>query len=206
MTATAAHWDHVYTHKDVTRVSWYQSTPRTSLQLVAAHAHPSASVVDVGAGASTLVDHLLAVGHTDLALVDISAVALDATCRRLGPRGMGVTTHACDLLDWRPERRFDVWHDRAVFHFFTQPAAISAYRHRLARTLAPGGLAIISAFHTSGPARCSSLPTAQYTADTLHAAVGGPDAFELLEGRVEAHPHPRGGTQAFQVVALRKRS
>jgi len=205
MSATAAHWDRVYTQKDVTKVSWYQPTPHSSLRLVRQFAAPGASVVDVGAGASLLVDHLLDAGHTDLTLVDISAVALDITRQRLGPRAQGVDTQATDLLAWSPGRTFDVWHDRAVFHFLTSADAIAAYRERLHNSLVPGGLAIVAAFHTTGPDRCSSLPTAQYTADRLHAALGGSDAFERLEDTIEAHPHPRGGTQAFQVVALRKR-
>lgn len=204
MHASAAHWNHVYDTKDVTQVSWYQAIPAPSLRLISAHSPPSASVVDVGAGASVLVDHLLDRGHRDLTLVDISSSALAITLARLGSRVPLPTTLATDLLAWVPGRTFDVWHDRAVFHFLDEPDAIARYRNILCASVPSGGLAVVAAFHLTGPARCSDLPTARYDAESLHGALGGPATWHRLEAFVDAHPHPRGGTQAFQYLALRK--
>jgi len=206
MPTPATHWDHVYATKDPTQVSWYQPVPETSLRLIRTHGHPKGAVIDIGAGASFLVENLLHIGHTDITLLDVSAVALKLTLDRLGPRAPLVHTVAADVASWSPTRKWDIWHDRAVFHFLTETSAIAHYRDILADSLPPGGIAVVAAFHLTGPDRCSNLPTARYDATTLHRALGGPGTFELLEAFVEQHPHPRGHTQAFQVVALRKRS
>jgi len=205
MTTPAAHWDHVYTTKDTTQVSWYQPVPETSLRLISTHAPPHASTIDVGAGASFLVEYLLEMGHTDITLLDVSAVALQLTRARLGPGSATVHTLATDLLAWSPDRTWQVWHDRAVFHFLTDPTDIARYRDNLLTGLAKGGLVVLAAFHTSGPERCSGLPTARYDAVRLHNALGGADKLDLVESFIEAHPHPNGTTQSFQVVALRRR-
>ena len=124
---------------------------------------------------------------------------------RLGPAADTVRFIAEDLRAWQPDRRFDAWHDRAVFHFLTDPDERAAYTAKLAAHLRPGGCAVISAFHLDGPAKCSDLPTARYDVEGLHAALGGDQLFELVEAHRELHPHPRGGTQDFQAVLLRRR-
>lgn len=198
----AQHWNHVYATKDPTQVSWFEPVPARSLALIERVASPGSAIVDVGAGASLLADHLLARGFSDLTLLDISDVALALVRGRLG---QGVVTHATDVLAWQPERRFDVWHDRAVFHFLTDPADRAAYREVLLAGLREGGHAIVQAFHLTGPSRCSDLPTAQHDLESLFDALGGPEHFEQVESWVHQHPHPRGGTQAFQGVLVRRR-
>jgi hypothetical protein len=205
MQTIADHWNHVYETKDPTKVSWYQPVPATSLRLFATHARSDDPVIDVGAGASLLVDHLIERGHRDITLLDVSAVALEMVKRRLGEAGEPVQTVVTDILEWTPPRRFGVWHDRAVFHFLTDPAQIATYRALIQAGAAPGGVAIVAAFHLTGPSRCSGLPTSQYDAASLHAALGGDEHFELIEAFVELHPHPNGSEQAFQVVVLRRR-
>jgi len=201
----AEHWNQVYETKDPTRVSWYQPVPRTSLRLFEAYAQADHPVIDVGAGASLLVDHLIERGHTDITLLDVSGVALDMVRGRLGAPGEAVHTVVTNILQWTPPRPYAVWHDRAVFHFLTDPAQIATYRELVQAGVAPGGTAIVAAFHLTGPSRCSNLPTSQYDSASLHAALGGDEHFELIDAFVEQHPHPNGSEQAFQVVVLRRR-
>jgi len=198
------HWQRVYREREPTQVSWYQRHPTLQLDAIARVADPSQPLVDVGAGASTLADHLLLAGHTDVTVLDLSADALAHTARRLH-QPAALHLEVADVRTWRPERTFATWHDRAVFHFFTEPADQQAYRATLAHSLRPGGHAIVWTFHTHGPGRCSDLPTARYDAATLHQALGGPDAFDLIDAPREDHVRPDGRTQAFQGVVLRRR-
>ncbi|MCB9780615.1 MAG: class I SAM-dependent methyltransferase [Alphaproteobacteria bacterium] len=207
----AHHWEQVYRTKDVHTVSWYQPVPHRSLQLLGGVLAPGDAVVDVGAGASTLADHLLARGPIDLTLVDISSAALDLVRTRLlasspaASPGSSVRFVQADLRSWVPDRRFDAWHDRAVFHFLTDPAEQQAYARTVAAAVRPGGHVMVSAFHRDGPDRCSDLPTARYDADGLHEALGGDAVFARVHAERELHPHPRGGTQDFQVLLLQRR-
>lgn len=200
----AEHWETVYRSKDPSEVSWYQPRPDVSLELLEGVVSPQDALIDVGAGASTLADHLVAAGHTDLTLVDISATALDRVVERLGENPV-VHIEVADVRSWTPSRRFDAWHDRAVFHFLTDESDRAAYRRALSLGLRPGGHAIVSTFHLTGPELCSGLPTARYDAAGLVEALGGVDVFERVHDRIEEHPHPRGGTQTFQVVLVRRR-
>jgi SAM-dependent methyltransferase len=202
MTDRRAHWDQTYTAKDDTQVSWHQPDPARSLALIKSAAPSSASVIDVGGGASRLTDALLADGHTDLAVLDISQIALERTKSRLGDLARSVTWIVADITQWRPMRTWDVWHDRAVFHFLTDPASQDAYLAALRRATVPGSAAIMATFALEGPERCSGLPVQRYSPQTLAARLG-PD-FRLYAQEAEAHRTPFGTTQAFSYAAFRR--
>lgn len=197
---TATHWDGVFRTKPADGVSWYQAEPATSLRLLRAYAPPPAAVVDVGAGAGTLPDRLLAGGWTDVTLLDVSASALDLVRGRLGD---AVSYVVSDVAAWRPERTYGAWHDRAVFHFVTDPATRDAYAAVAAAAVAPGGVAVVATFATDGPESCSGLPVCRYDADALAAAFG--DAFAPEHAEREEHVTPWGAVQPFTWVVLRRR-
>lgn len=198
-----AHWEHLYATRSPEAVSWYQAEPARSLELIeASGAGPQSALVDVGAGASRLVDYLLARGWRDVTVMDLSLTALEAAQCRLGERAAAVTWTVADVREYRPERPFDVWHDRAVFHFLTDPADREAYRRSLAAALRPGGHVIMATFGPDGPERCSGLPVVRYDAEALTATLG--TGFRLLEERQEQHRTPAGATQAFRYFLLRR--
>ncbi len=197
------HWDGVYATKGPDRVSWFQARPATSLRLLEAFGETPGSVIDVGAGASTLVDELLARGWSDITVLDVSHEALDLVRTRLARRGLAATAVACDLLTWEPERTYDVWHDRAVLHFLTQPQDRARYVETAARVVKPGGHLVIGAFAEDGPTHCSGLATARYSADDL-ASVFSAD-FELVHSEREGHHTPDGKAQSFTWAVMRRR-
>ncbi len=201
MTADAGHWNSAYTEKGAT-VSWHQAQATTSLDLIAEVATPQAAVVDVGGGASTLVDGLLDRGHRDITVLDLSQVALDTARDRLGERGTTVAWRSGDLLDWQPDRTYDVWHDRAVLHFLTDEADRARYAELAARAVAPGGHAIIGTFAPDGPEQCSGLPVRRYSADDLTALLAG--GFEPVRTDREAHRTPSGTIQPFTWLVARR--
>jgi len=160
-------------------------------------------VIDVGAGWSTLVDHLLARDYRDLTAIDLSATALQTVRDRLGPEGKSVVLDVADVLDLRTGRRFGLWHDRAVFHFLTEEDERDDYRASLARSLRPDGFAVVATFGPDGPTTCSGLPIVRYT----HAALAAEfPAFELVGTSGEEHLTPWGSTQQFTAVLLRQRT
>lgn len=194
---TKQHWDEVYARKAEDAVSWFQPRPEASLALIAATGlERHEPIVDVGGGASRLVDHLLAEGHTDVTVLDVAAAALAKSRARLGKAADGVHWIVADITRWQPERRYRLWHDRAVFHFLTDPADRAAYRRALEAGLAPGGQAVIASFALDGPERCSGLPVQRYSPATLAAELG--PAFNLLEQLQEEHATPAGKPQRFQ--------
>jgi SAM-dependent methyltransferase len=196
------HWDEVY-GADPTRVSWYQPVPVLSLELVdLLGVEPETPVIDVGGGASTLVDELLARRFTDVTVLDLSGAALGAARDRLGPDARRVEWLHEDLLRWAPARRYGLWHDRAVFHFLVDPEDRERYRRLLAGALRPGGAVIMATFGPAGPTRCSGLPVVRYDPEELAAAVGS--RFAVVAVRHEDHTTPGGATQSFVCVALRK--
>ena len=166
-----SYWEGVHTGKPEDGVSWWQSVPGLSLDLVdRAGLDPSRPVIDVGAGWSTLVDHLLERGYTDLTAIDLSVTALTTVRDRLGEAGSEVRLEVADVLDLDMGRRYALWHDRAVFHFLTQPAQQTAYAARAAALVRPGGHVLVSTFADDGPLRCSGLEVARYSPEGLHAA------------------------------------
>jgi len=197
---TAQHWDQVFRTKDTHQVSWYQDTHDTSLALIA---DTPGSVIDVGAGSSTLVDELLANGRTDLTVLDISEAALELTRRRLAHRAELVSFEVADITTWAPQRTYQVWHDRAVFHFLTDSADQSRYVDLATRAISSGGTLVLGTFADDGPTHCSGLPTARHGAESLadRFSVG----FDLKEHTREVHQTPTGTEQPFTWVKLRRR-
>jgi SAM-dependent methyltransferase len=195
------HWEGVYAGKAEDEVSWYQARPGVSLQLVTrAAAEAGGRIVDVGGGASRLVDALLDRGLEHLTVLDLAAGALEKARQRLGARASAVTWVVGDVTTWDPGTSFDVWHDRAVFHFMVSPEDREAYRAVLRRALRAGGQAVVGTFAPDGPERCSGLPVARYDPERLAAELG-PD-FRLVETLREDHVTPAGKVQAFQFSRL----
>ena len=198
-----AHWDDVYTTKGEKDVSWYQDSPAPSLELIAlTGVSADAEIIDIGGGASRLVDNLLRKNFGRLTVLDLSAAALDAAKARLGERAAHVTWVVADVTTWQPSRTYDLWHDRAAFHFLTDQADQSAYVERLQQALKPAGFAIIGTFAADGPERCSGLPIVRYDAASLAARLG--DDFELIDARRHEHTTPWGAVQRFQFATFRR--
>lgn len=194
--ALKQHWESVYGTKGPTEVSWYQATPVTSLSLIrASGAVPATKIIDIGGGASTLADHLLAEGFSDITVLDLSPAAIEQSRQRLGPSADRIQWIAADITKWQPPTQYGIWHDRAVFHFLTDPASRDAYRSALAEALLPGASAIIATFALDGPERCSGLPVCRYSPETLAAELGG--EFNLIESVTEKHQTPSGIIQSF---------
>lgn len=195
------YWENVHDGKDVDGVSWWQSVPGLSLGLVdATDVAPEEPVIDVGAGWSTLVDHLLERGFTDVTAVDLSRTALDTVRDRVGELRRHLTLEVADVLDFDPGRHYVLWHDRAVYHFLTEQDEREAYRASLERCLAPGGWVVIATFGPDGPTTCSGLPTVRYTHEELAAAFPG---YALVDTASEDHVTPWGANQQFIAVLLR---
>jgi SAM-dependent methyltransferase len=192
-----SHWENVYASKAPDAVSWYRPHLETSLELIekVAKAH-STSIIDVGGGESTLVDDLLAHEYSNLSVLDVSPTAIDVTKRRLG--------HAAERVHWiigditnaeLSPSAYDLWHDRAVFHFLRSVNERAAYVRQVAKAVRPGGHVLVSTVGPEGPAKCSGLEVVRYDAQSLHAEFGV--NFRLLESLKELHKTPFGTTQQF---------
>lgn len=188
------HWSGVYSTKPADAVSWYQDEPALSLELIRRSCAPPARVIDVGGGASFLVDRLLEAGYSP-GVLDISAAPLELVQRRLGAAAAGVSWIVADVTEYVAAEPWDVWHDRAVFHFLTEPPQRAAYRDAVLAGTHPGSAIIIATFGPEGPTRCSGLPTMRYSPEQLAAELGA--GFELREHVVELHQPPAGGEQQF---------
>ena len=191
------HWDAIYRNNAASSLSWYQSEPLLSLSLIERVAPElDAAIIDVGGGASTLVDGLLTAGYADVTVLDISDSALAAARQRLGARADAVTWLAADVLTTDlSEARYSVWHDRGVFHFLTRPDDRRSYAAALRRAVRPRGFAIIAGFATDGPSRCSGLEVVRYSPECLLSELG--EGFEPIESAREEHCTPTGATQSF---------
>ena len=191
-----AHWNEVYRTKGAQDVSWFQTEPALSLELIkAAQVSADGGVLDVGGGASVLVDRLLDAGWSQLGVLDISAEALALARARRGARAGRVEWFEADITSFQPPHRFALWHDRAVFHFLTEAADRCAYVAALKRTLMPGGAVIIATFASDGPPQCSGLDVMRYDERTLSAELGAD--FALREVRNETHRTPWNTEQRF---------
>lgn len=198
-----AHWERVYETKSATEVSWFQTQADMSRELVEEAAPDrGAAIIDVGGGASVLVDDLLTAGYKHLTVLDISAAALDQARARLGARADTVTWLNDDALSAAlPAAAFDVWHDRAVFHFLTDANDRRQYVEQVRRALKPGGAIVIGTFAEDGPLKCSGLDVARYSAEQLAAEFGA--GFTMLTSRRHEHTTPWGATQKFTFVTCR---
>lgn len=191
------HWENVYRKKGETSVSWFQEHATLSMDIIRhTGCGKDACIIDVGGGASVLVDDLIAAGYGNVTVLDISAQALQAAQRRLGSNAARVTWLEADIIvAAMPECFYDVWHDRAVFHFLTKAADRVAYVAAVRRAVKPGGHVIVATFGPQGPLQCSGLPIVRYSPDELHDEFGA--HFKLVEHREEAHHTPAGKVQQF---------
>jgi SAM-dependent methyltransferase len=191
------HWEKIYREKAPVAVSWYRPHLETSLALLEKAApERSVSIIDVGGGESTLVDDLLAHGYQIITVLDVSQTAIDVTKKRLGPASKGVQWVTADIVNGElAPNAYDVWHDRAVFHFLTAMDHRVAYVRQVARALKPGGHVLVSTFGPEGPTKCSGLEVVRYDAESLHEEFGV--RFRLLDSIKELHNTPFGTTQQF---------
>lgn len=192
-----SHWETVYTTKACDSVSWFQEHALTSLTFInSLNLAKSAGIIDVGGGASTLVDDLLLNGHTNLTVLDLSGASLETSKKRIGENSANVKWIEADITEVTlPKQQFDVWHDRAVFHFLTTPEERRAYIKNLLHAVKPHGHIIIATFAKDGPEKCSGLPIVRYSAESLHGEFG--EHFVLKEQLYETHKTPFATTQKF---------
>jgi 2-polyprenyl-3-methyl-5-hydroxy-6-metoxy-1,4-benzoquinol methylase len=191
------HWEDVYAKKAENEVSWFQADPATSLEFIRrCGGKGDTPIVDIGGGESRLVDRLLDGGYSDVTVLDLSEHAIAATRKRLGDRAAKVKWIVADVTTWRPERKYRMWHDRAVLHFLTEPDDRRAYLRAMLAAVERNGCIVISTFALDGPERCSGLPVVRYSAETLAAELG-PDV-RLVETVREDHATPWGTIQRFQ--------
>jgi hypothetical protein len=201
---TSAHWDGIYGRSGAERVSWYQAEPAMSLELLEAAglAADGASVLDVGGGASLLVDRLLEAGVQEVSVLDCSRQGLSLSQQRLGASASKVDWILADLLCWEPSRTWRLWHDRAVLHFFTDDESVARYVELATRAVEAGGAAVIATFAPDGPTSCSGLAVRRWAAVDLAERFG--PAWSLEETRIEDHLTPSGSSQRFSWVVLRR--
>lgn len=198
------HWENVYTKKSPLEVSWYQTHPAISLDLIASTGiDHSARIIDVGAGASVLVDKLLEAGYKDITVLDIASKAMDYAKERLGSRAQKVVWVVADITEFEPSQQYDLWHDRAVFHFLTDKTDRRKYVEALKKTLKPEGHLILSAFSLEGPPQCSGLSVERYDVEKMKKELG--DEFEFITSKRESHVTPWQAEQEFIYCHFKKK-
>ena len=198
------HWEQVYQSKESTEVSWYQEYPDQSMRMIEkVMASKADAVIDVGGGASVLIDTLLQKDYSRPAVLDISAAALKCAQQRLCERAELIEWFVADVTAFEPPHRFSLWHDRAVFHFLTAETDRKKYLAVLREALEPDAHLVIATFAEDGPEKCSGLPVERYDSEKLMRTLG--DEFELLEQQVESHITPSGMEQKFNYFLLRYR-
>ena len=203
MAETAGHWENVYGTKAVDDVSWFEAEPGLSLRFVGSVSDTGGSVIDVGAGASVLVDRLVARGYRDVTVLDVSNAALDNVRRRFEGSAHAPSFVVADVSAWEPSRKYDVWHDRAVFHFMVTSEMRAGYARAMAAAVAPGGHAIVATFAPDGPEQCSGITVDHYSAESLAARFAAD--FESVASETHVHTPPWGAEQPFTWVVLRRR-
>lgn len=198
------HWENIYGTKTLQEVSWYQPVPHTSLDLILSSDLPkTAAIVDAGGGDSLLADHLLEAGYVDITVLDISEVALERARMRLGDKAGKIRWIAADIASYEPDRSYDLWHDRAAFHFLTQDEDIRHYLGALSKGIVPGGVLLVATFSENGPEKCSGIPIKQYSEASMKATFS--DAFDTMECFTAIHPTPFGTTQEFTFCSFRRK-
>ena len=199
-----AHWEGVYATKAENEVSWFQQDPAISIEMIKqTMATRDSAIIDIGGGASRLVDALLNDGYRAISVLDLSAAALELAKRRIGPASTQVEWIVADVTTWKPARQYGVWHDRAAFHFLNDLDDRQAYLTCLRSATAPGAQVIIGTFALDGPEKCSGLPVQRYDSSSLADELGS--SFELAETRSENHKTPWNSSQAFQFSRFRRR-
>jgi len=196
------HWDSVWQNRHPDQVTWFQSEPTVSLRMIRSVAAPHDSIIDVGGGASRLVDRLLAAGYVDVTVLDIAEASMQATRHRLGPSEERVRWIVADVIAVEFDRVFDVWHDRAAFHFLIDAADRARYVATMSAALRVGGHVVLSTFGPDGPEQCSGLPVRRYSADTMQETLGA--GFELVDHEVEEHIAPNSAVQQFVYGLFRR--
>lgn len=207
MTDGQEHWNAVYGARAEDELTWFEAMPSASLDLVRAHLRPGEPFIDIGGGASRLVDALLAEGFGPLAVLDLSRAALAVSRQRLGARGDQITWIEADITGWEPDRDYALWHDRAVFHFLTDEQERAGYMRAMSKALRPDGIAIIATFAEDGPERCSGLPVVRYAPEELAAEIErlAPARFEPILAKRHLHVTPKGNRQSFQFSVFRRK-
>lgn len=202
--SSESHWQRVFASRRPTELGWYQPCLTTSLDLIAATGAPAqARIIDVGGGASTLVDSLLDRGFQHLTILDISRRGLAHAQQRLGARASHVQWVVADIITFDPSKQWDLWHDRGAFHFLTDPASRAGYRRALLAGLRPGGHVVMATFGPRGPTRCSRLDVVRYGPEALASELGA--EFTVQEARTEHHETPAGSVQEFIYLRLQRR-
>jgi 2-polyprenyl-3-methyl-5-hydroxy-6-metoxy-1,4-benzoquinol methylase len=197
------HWESVYRNKAADQVGWFQPHAASSLRLIGESADKEACIIDVGGGASVLVDDLLDAGYRNLTVLDLAEPALAASHARLGARAGSVQWIAADVTRAElPTAHYDVWHDRAVFHFLTDPADRAHYVAQVLHSVKPGGHVVVATFGPGGPLQCAGLDVVHYAPDALHAEFGAP--FRLLRYETEIHHTPAGEAQEYVYCYCRR--
>ena len=197
------HWNLIYESKDLQETSWFQPTPSDSLRFIEElNLQKSASIIDVGGGESLLVDHLLELGYSDISVLDVSAVAISKAKQRLGSRSKDINWIISDVLSFHPTRTYDLWHDRATFHFLTNESEIAKYIELAAKAIAQNGFLIIGTFSEHGPDRCSGLQVKQYSEIGLDLNFS--NSFEKIHCDTVDHLTPSGELQSFVFCSFSK--
>ena len=198
------HWENVFATKKETEVSWYQQKPETSIQFFVENNIPKdAKIIDIGGGDSYLIDSLLDLGYTNLFLLDISANAIERIKNRLGVKSEKVTFIVSDILDFQPKTTFDVWHDRASFHFLTSEKEIEMYKNLVSNSILENGFLFLGTFSESGPLKCSGLEITQYSEDKFEHIFG--TNFSKMNCFEENHQTPFDTTQNFIFCTFKKK-
>jgi SAM-dependent methyltransferase len=195
------HWESVYESKTPEQVSWTQETPQTSLDFIQSFGlTKTAKIIDIGGGDSNLVDHLINDGYKNITVLDISGKAIERAKKRLGEKAQDITWIECDVTEFIPDTAYDIWHDRATFHFLTTPEQIKAYKSIVSAHVS--GFMSIGTFSNNGPLKCSGLDITQYTSDSLLDTFN--ESFELTKSSIEDHTTPFDTIQNFVFCGFKK--
>lgn len=197
------HWENIYQTKQLNEVSWYQPTPQTSLDFIEELQLPAAAhIIDVGGGDSFLVDNLLRLGFQNISVLDISEAAIERAKMRLGAQAEKITWIAADVAAFKPQQQYHLWHDRAAFHFLTQPHEIAAYKATACQCILPGGFLVIGTFSEQGPQKCSGIPIQQYSEEQMEQLWH--PYFRKLQSVTTNHPTPFNTMQSFTFCSFKK--
>ena len=202
MISSIDHWDKIYKTKKHAELSWHQDTSTISLEWILDYSSSNDPVIDIGSGVSILANNLLENGYLDISLLEISRTAIETTKKRLQKRAKNVSYYNTNILDFQSNKKYKVWHDRAVFHFLTDNKQRQLYIHKLNQYLDLNGYFILATFSPTGPNKCSGLKIKQYDKDRISKLLIS--NFKLLRTSSESHPHPNGGTQNFNYFCFQK--